>query len=372
MILWNMLKVLASTYRVKATFKEAELLVEFQNGSVLYLMGANDESVAETLRGTPWDLVVIDECASFRGHIKYLIEECIDPSFITRNGKLRLIGTPSIDFTSYFYEADTKLPTWSRHSWNTIDNVYIPHAKDYVEKKKIANGWTDDNPVYLREWMGQWAKSTDDQVYAYNPLKNLTSSLPAGDWFYVIGVDLGWNDDTAIVVIAYNPHQTRNSYIIHQWKKSKLLISTLGEILVDLKKQYNPMAMIVDEGGLGKSIAEELNNRFHLSLQKAEKTQKLAYIEFINSDITNGYLKIVDDGTSGGALATEWTNLTWAAKGRMEDPKQPNHLSDSVLYSWRHCFSYLYTNKQQQPKQKSRELAAFEDDIYEENDDDNF
>lgn len=345
MILWSTLKYLCNTFKIYANFKEAELQVEFPNGSIIYLMGANDESVAETLRGTPWDLVYIDECASFRGHIEYLIEECISPAFITRNGLLRLIGTPSSDFTSYFYLADNTLPDWSRHHWNTTNNIYIPHAATYLEDVKTKRGWSDDNPVYLREWMGQWSRSIDDQVYAFNPLKNLTSSLPPSTFHYIIGVDIGWKDDTAIVVVAFNPEVSRNAYVVHQWKAPHTLISSLGEELKRLQEVYKPVATIMDEGGLGKSIAEELNNRYNLSIRPAEKTQKLAYIELLNSDLHNGYVQIVDDGTTGGALAEEWRNLTWAEKNRMEDPKQPNHLSDAILYSWRHCYSYLHTGE---------------------------
>jgi len=123
-ILWGLLKKMVKEAGTKATFLENDLAIEFQNGSFVYLLGANDETVAETLRGSPWDLVVIDEVASYRGHLEELIDENITPALIDHEGTVALIGTPSQDFSSFFYKADHS-ESWSHHSWTMFDNPFI-------------------------------------------------------------------------------------------------------------------------------------------------------------------------------------------------------------------------------------------------------
>ena len=173
LICWRTLKSLCKQFKVDAEFNESELIVNFGNGSIIQLTGANDSAVGETLRGLPWDLAIVDEAASFRGHIQDVIEECIAPAFITRHGKLKLIGTPSSDFQSYFYKAFHSLPDYSRHHWTVRNNPHIPHADEYLAKLLVRKGWDLTNPTYLREYEGKWARSTDNLVYhAYNPLKN--------------------------------------------------------------------------------------------------------------------------------------------------------------------------------------------------------
>lgn len=216
MILWRSLKTITRKYKIKTEFSETELSVTFANGSVIYLMGANDANAAETLRGLPWDAVWVDECASYRG-IDYLIDEVVIPAFITRNGKLRLIGTPSGDLNSYFAQAFMKKAEFTKHHWTTVDNTSIPNAKAYIEKIKKAKGYSDDDPVFLREWCGRFVRNIVEMVYKYNPLRNHAVELPEGEWHYVLGIDFGHNDCNAYVVLAYNPPVSRKVFVMEQF-----------------------------------------------------------------------------------------------------------------------------------------------------------
>ena len=364
-VVWRDLKKLARKLGLVAEWNQSELLVTFDNGSIIQLTGANDSGCVDTLRGLPWDLVVIDEAASYRGHVEYLIEEVIEPSFVTRHGKLRLIGTPSGDFNSYFYRS-THNEEYSHHHWTIIDNPHIPDPVAFLERLRKRKGWTEDNPVYLREYCGLWSRSTENQVYAYNPLRNqcMEKDVPAG-MHYVLGVDLGWNDSDAIVVLAYNPQITNKIYVVYQWKKSKVLIGDLGKRIKEVVARFKPVAQVCDEGGLGKKVAEELNARFGLSLVPANKTQKLAYIGFLNSDLEAGNVQIVDEEKG---LAEEWNELIWKDDAHtMEHPACPNHISDATLYSYRECTSYLHEIFKQQEEElevaKKQEETDDEDGI---------
>ncbi len=368
-IAWRETKRQCKRHGIRAKFNEAELVIYFENGSIIQFGGANESSIGETLRGVPWDLVVIDEAASFRGHIKQMIEECIAPSFITRKGRLRIIGTPSPDFGSYFYEAVHSAPEFTKHHWTSRDNPFIEDVEDFLKKTRRKKGWSEDNPIYLREYEGKWIKGDGNNVYSYNALRNQASPDTSMEGLlYILGADLGFNDSNAAVVLAYNPEKTRHIYVVEQFKRSRMLLSEFGCILQGLVDKYKPVRAVCDEGGLGKAIAEDLNTRFSLCLTPAQKTKKLGFIELLNSDLTEGYLQIINEENG---LAEEWSSLVWDEKSKKqrEDPSCENHLADATLYAWRECVGYLFgqTEEEVAPIVKRFAMASAtetEDDDY--------
>jgi phage terminase large subunit len=326
------------------TFNESELTVSFPNGSTINLFGANDTATIENLRGTPWKLIIIDEAASYRSDLDYAMDEVVIPALITKKGTLLLIGTPSSDFNSYFYRAYHTLPEFTKHHWTIMDNTSIPHAKEWIETLKKRKGWSDNNPVLLREYFGMFIRSSENQVYSgYSPSKHLIDSLPASilSWHYALGVDIGFKDYNAIVVLAFNPQITDKVFVVEQWKKNKMNVTQLGQAIKGFSDRYNPVAIVMDHGGLGVMISEEISNRFGLNITAAKKTDKVGHIELVNAAFESNTLLIV--GGMESALSTELLNLSWAnPEHTMEDPACENHLSDAMLYVYRLTYAWLH------------------------------
>lgn len=360
-IMWPILKKLNSKYNLKGQFKEADLEIEFPNRSTIFLCGANDENVAETLRGNPYKLVCIDECASYRGHIEYLIDEVIDPALMDHAGTLCLAGTPSADFESYFYKATTgRLPGWSKHTWTMFDNPFTPNAREFVEELKVRRGWTSDNPILLREYYGLWTRSSDDLVYAFNPLKNVYTELPKGELYYIIGFDIGYNDATAFSVIGFNFEISPNVYLIESIKHNKVTQTEIQILLQGLVAKYTPINIVADTGALGKMIVEEMKQRTGLMIESAEKQGKMAYIELMNADFIDGKIKVDEEHL----IIQEWNSLLKVknAQGKLvEDPTEANDLADSFLYAYRYCKHYFFKEKPVPVKPGSAEFYALEE-----------
>lgn len=358
-IMWGRLKKLAKTHGVKIDPSETELIIKLSNGSEIWLVGANDEAAAETLRGNAFKLVVLDECASFRGHIDSLIEEIIEPALIDQDGTLMMLGTPSWDFSSYFYKADHDCENWQSFHWTILDNPHIPRAAQWIADLKKRRKWSDDNPIYLREYGGQWARSGDEMVYLFNPLRDLIDKAPNCE-FYYLGVDLGFDDETAFAVIGHNRHE-RVSYVVHTEKHKGWKPTEIAKRIVELDKRYDFFKMVCDEGGLGKMVAEEFRTRFAIPIRAAKKTEKRSYIEFMNAEFNDEKIKVVE----GQPVLREWDQLIWKAKKnsegergsdrKVEDPNAPNHCADAVLYAWRESLAYLEEALSTPPKPGTQE-----------------
>lgn len=345
-ILWNLLKKLAKDHSIKIDPKVAELTIELENGSCIYLLGANDEGVAETLRGSPWNLVVIDEVASYSSNLETIIDEVLSPALMDTDGSIVLIGTPSSDFSSYFYKCDHST-NWSKYHWTVFDNPFLPNAKTWLEDTMAKRGWTYETPFVRREFFGEWCRSEDDQVYLYNRARNRIDDPPT-NLTYVIGADVGWKDAKAIAVLGFDPKRSNKIYIVEKFEQSKMLISDFGQKVKELSDKYQPMMIVMDPGGGGADIAAEINNRHCLTIKSAKKTSKYDYIEFLNADMVAGnILNVVD--TDDDPLEIEYENHLWKDKLKRVEADTDNHIADSVLYAYRECYAYIHEPIESRP-----------------------
>ena len=120
----------------------------------------------------------------------------------------------------------------------------------------------------------------------------------------------------------------------------KQTITQLGEKLVALNEKYSPLAIVLDFGGLGKKIAEELSSRFGLGIEAAEKERKLEHIELLNDAMRTGLFHAKKDSRfAQDCLLVEWD------KSNPEKPKISDRFHsdacDMVLYGYRRAMHWL-------------------------------
>jgi len=322
-----------------------------KTGNTIYLTGANNQDEAEKLRGLKLRKVVLDEVASFRSHVNYLVEEILEPTLIDTDGDMILIGTPSANPGENFFHKITthQEQGWAVHKWTILDNPYIPHAAKWLEDYRTRKQWAKDHPIYLREWQGEWTYDVDSMVYKYRESTQDFTHLPPGEWHHIVGIDLGFDDAFTICVIAFS-YTIPECYVVHQVKKSGLIPSKMKDEIEMVKARFSPIKMVGDHGGLGKAIIQEFNQRHLLNIAPAEKTQKFAYIELVNGDLISGLVKIKKDSE----LAKEMVVHQWDPDKRLkEDDRTQNDLCDAFLYAWRESKHY-----RQEPKLDVPEVGS--------------
>lgn len=352
-LMWLELKRANRRYHIGMRFNNSELIATLPNNSQIILTGANDEADIDKLRGSAYRLVILDEAASFGNHMEELVQEVLEPALIDHSGTLAMIGTPNASCSGMFFHATTNPAFgYSNHHWTIMDNPHIPHAKDWLEKRMLQKKWDDTNPVYLREWKGQWIRSEDSLVYKYSEEKNFYNEVPYHeyDFDFVLGVDLGFEDATGFVIGAYSP-DLPFFYVVESFKQSKLLPSEIAQKIHEYNDIYNFTSIVADTGGLGKSIVEEMRQRWGLAIRPAEKRNKAAYIELMNSDLAAG--NILVDGMSD--LVDEWRLLQWDEDRRKEDGRFDNHLSDACLYAWRESRHFTHEEEILPPQRGTKE-----------------
>lgn len=350
-IIWRELLDLNQRYGLGARPNEAELTLTFPNGSLIYLIGAKDESEIEKIRGKAFKKVYIDEAQAFKSYLKRLIEDIITPALYDFDGSLVLIGTPGALKAGVFFDAFHGLngfKGYSQHKWNIFDNPFLPvkagkPVEQIVAEDLSRKGITKDEPSVQREIYGNWVEDRNSLVYKYDEAINTFDKIPDDQTYYhVLGVDVGFDDPDALVVWAYS-RQSPYLYLVEEFQSDKQTISDLAAHIKRLDAHYKFTKKVMDSGGLGKKAMEELRVRHGIVIESADKAQKHAFIELMNDDFRRGIIKARRDLE----VVSDWRLLSWDTDHNppVEDDRFPNHLPDAALYGWREARHYAYKEK---------------------------
>lgn len=362
-IMWEVLQEQDEKFKIGSIFTESNLTMtmpERHGGASLRLFGADMKNFVKRLKGVKSPGVAIDESQDFSDHLEHLVDDVLTPTISDYTDSwLALVGTPGPIPHGFFYDITEKgRDGYSVHKWSLFSNPYFPSPREFVAKLKLKKQWEDDNPTFLREWCGQWVLDMDALVFKYSPSKNSYRELPkvAGDWDYVVGVDLGsnaeGNDKDAIAVIGWHPN-VKEAYLVEEILDIDEGMSDLISRLEKVVDKYNPLKIVMDTGGLGKKIAEEIQRRSSLPITAADKIRKFEYIELLNDAMRMGRFYAKADSK----FAIDCSRLKWdqeSTKLKVSDNYHSDIL-DAALYAFRESLHWLSEVIVEGPKEGTRE-----------------
>lgn len=366
-LVWPEFKKLNRLYQLGGEVNESDLSITYPNGSMGYILGASDRTSIEDFRGLAIKKVYLDESQSFPSYIEQLIDDVLSPALMDHDGQLILIGTPGPVPSGYFYEL-TKNPSWSQHYWSFFDNPKLPFLakglthKDMLNRELTRRGVKANDPSILREWFGKWVVDDSSLVYHYDASKNDYNALPEGNWTYILGVDLGFDDADALALVAYSD-SSPYTYVLEQQV-------TQHQDLTALCKQIDAMLLlkpitkiIVDTGGLGKKITEEISKRYKIPMVAAEKTRKVEYIELMNDALRRGHLKIkANSQFAHDAAKVEWDWDQTTPDKKVISKRFHSDICEAVLYAWRESYSYAFEAPSDEPEYGTKAWSDRESD----------
>lgn len=346
--IWGVLKRINKEHGLGGNAKEAELCMEFPNGSAIYLGGVNTKDEIEKFRGLPIAVVVLDESQSIAGYLQQLVDEVLAPALMDYDGSLVLVGTPAAVPAGYFYECINN-QAWEHFSWTVFDNPWIERKSkkspaQHLDEDCKRRGVTQEHPSIQREYFGRWVYDPNSLVFRYDAGRNHFDELPsvrAGEWACVLCVDLGHDDADAIGCLRWNTTLPR-LWLTEESVLPKQTITQLGNRLREMVDRLSPMATVIDTGGLGKKIAEELTQRWSLKVEAAEKERKLEHIELLNDAMRTGnFFAKKDSRFAQDCMLVEW-DKTNPEKWKISD-RYHSDICDAVLYGYRKAKQWLFT-----------------------------
>jgi hypothetical protein len=368
-LMWGALTRVVDTYALSWTPNKTLGTLSRRDGSEIRLVGADNLSELEKRRGDKASLVVVDEAQSYPDAVLHaLLEDIFGPALVDVRGRFLLLGTPGIICGGTWHDItrneddDSRTrrdPRWTVFEVSALDNPHVAgNVRLEVAERDAAYGAED--PTTNREYRGRWVNDSSALFYAFDERRNTyDGKLPEGhSWNHVVGVDLGHDDAFAYVVWAFSS-SCPGLYEVASFKKPGLTPAQWAQRLREVVEAYTPARVVVDTGGLGKAIVEEWQTREALPVDAAEKSNKAAYVQLLNSDLRLGRVKALRDGP----LAQEWSRLpkdpdSPPGKPPSEDPRFPNHSADAGLYGWREALHWAGRTPDSVPDANSPEGQA--------------
>lgn len=371
-ILWNLLKSLDEEFQLGFHFGEAELTVSTGRGGWARLAGCESWGDVDKFRGVPRHLVILDEAATWHAKLlEDLILQVIEPRLGDYKGTLVMGGTPGDVLAGPFYDATGPSAAaaepkdgglcavsrpyaerddvakwadvnwrWSLHGWPLSDNT-SERGKNALEaalELKRRNGWSDDNPIWVREYLGRWMADDSKLVFRYEPGRNNWTpgartaenpfGLPEGHaWRFVVAADMGFHDPFALQVGAFSDTHP-DLFQVYEYEAKKLTVggvATAVRRVLELIDETDIEIMVADLQGLGGMVVETLGAEHGIWFEKLEQRDKRDNIELVNSGLVDKRIWIL----GGSRLSEEMLYLAWDKTGLKTLPHQPNHNCDA-------------------------------------------
>jgi hypothetical protein len=244
---------------------------------------------------------------------------------------------------------------WSENT--AIDEItgrrICDNVRDYQAVQKREHPGIELTDSWRREWLAEWVILTSSLIYRFGKCNRLGAAecvdLVTGariehpsDRFlagatFILGIDLGYNDPTALVVVAYNVEFSSRLYVVETFQKSAMLIADVHQELQRLDARYDFTYMVGDSSSL--QVFETLRQTHGWSIEKADRQGKRSHQLMVNSDLQTRVVVVLP---GNDVLVRQLETCRWEAKALeegkyVEDPKDENHLADAFLYA--HTFS---------------------------------
>lgn len=345
-----------------------------KNGSVGYLLGAEDARTSERLRGMTPDLVIVDEAQSFgRTQFQNLIMKIVMPQLAPRKGSIVLQGTPGPvlagDFyfltspgvideragrkesSSYYHGEEAKGRMWECFGWGIKDSP-LSHMLDNAMAIKKSNGWGDDHPTWVSEYMGRWCSNPDALVSAYGSIdKDMSfeySPKQMREWNTIYSVYYGFESRVGITIAKWSKDD-RKLYYVYSKRLPPLSPEDLSRHIADMSEVHGkPTHVVVDTGRQGKRAIEIFREQYLLPAEEAEVSSKVPFVSLHNSEMHEGRVRFHDCQD----LIDEMESLTWDLRGGsreslasrgslVENREAPRECYLSAIYILKHAHHYV-------------------------------
>lgn len=354
-ILWPALLDLNEKYNIKLRFIESKLEVYHPNGSRVKLYGADMKNVIRRLRGQKSPGIGVDEGQDFGNHLQYLVDDILTPMMVDfEDSWLAVVGTPGPVPQGYFFDiTEGRKYGYNYHAWTLFENPFLPNPQKFLDNLKKKREWNNDNPTLQREWLNRWVLDVQSLWIQYDEGKCNYETLPnpiKGEWSFILGIDIGYKDADALAVLGWNT-LLPDTYLIEECVTKRQDITALVEQVNLLSKKYSFSKMVIDQGGLGLKVAEEIRRRHHIPVIGAEKQQKQQTVMFFNDAMRRGVFKAQRNSQfvkDSYLIQIDWDKTT---PDKIVIKKQPHSdVIDAVIYAFKESPAFTYQKPTPLPK----------------------
>jgi len=318
---WDIQRKLIKTFEIEVTKSNAkDKIIELANGSTIRI---GSVSQADSVVGRSYDLIIFDEAAlNDSGIDAFNIQ--LRPTLDKPNSKCIFISTPRGN--NFFKELYTRGFSDEYPTWASIHSTYLDNPRSSPEDIEDARKSLSE-AEFSQEYEGDFV-AMQGQIWSIKKDNIITvdiSKLEVLDIF--AGMDLGFRDPTAILVIATDGH---DYYVLAEYLKNEKATSAYAEALQKLIDQYNIDFIYIDSAS--QQTRFDFAMDYDISTINAKKSV-LDGIGYVSSIIEHDRLFIDESCVE---LIHALDNYVWDAREGMQKERpdhQHSHLPDALRYA---------------------------------------
>lgn len=334
--------------------------------NVIIFVGLKDLKSVYDQQGVPVKLCVIDEAQFVRDEvISSFIDLVVSIGMIDFHPESKCVfaGNPFPVHSGYVWDQLNSNQV-RQYRLNLMDNVFYSEdkRKEFIESelKKRGESELDMSNNTRRLLFGEFVEDTDKLVLSFKEgdYYNKLSDEVKDRSDIICGVDLGFNDKTAICVIFYDAY-TGNVYLDYEFQEAGMTILPLSEHLKKnvLRKYDTNGYNVIDTQGGGKQTAESLSMDYGIPFEASKKSDKMHYVSLLRGFNKGGRLKI----KKGSVLANESKHILY---GRHHKSLDDDHFHSDIFHAVLYAFRFVYDfriEKDDRAKSGEKEEETLED-----------
>lgn len=256
--MWDMIKFMLKDFlelrcgTPLVDVRESDLSIRFQNGSKIWLLGAEDP---DKIRGAKLNGAVVDEVAQMPREIWF---EVLRPALMDTKGFALFIGTPKgVNLFSELFDRGNDpnyRDEWSSYKYTCYDTNALPPQEIEAYKNEV------DENTFNREMLCDFSASGDDQLLSIEQVEQAMSRVPDEMSLnlkepLIMGVDVArYGSDRSVIVFRRGRVAEKPMFMVR---------SSIPDLANFVNFHYQvrlPTAVFVDGTGVGGGVVDILTS----------------------------------------------------------------------------------------------------------------
>lgn len=297
-------------------------VIELSNGSTIRM---GSLSTVDSCVGRSYDLIIFDE-AALGADAEEAFNVSLRPTLDKPNSKAIFISTPrgKNNWFSVFFQRgfSDSYPQWVSLTADYTENERMKES-DVAEARS-----TMTRAEFEQEYMASFT-TFEGQIYSGYKEEYTIDYVHTDGCEYIAGLDPGYRDPTAFVVVSYNPKEDI-FHIIDEYLEAEAVTSKHAEVFQELMLKHGVETVYIDHAAA--QFAADLAYTYNIATVKAKKAQ-LEGIVYIQTLIEQGRLRVAPHCVHTLRMLDQYRWKTDTVSG-VEKPDHDinSHIADAVRY----------------------------------------
>lgn len=298
-------------------------VIELANGSTIRM---GSISTVDSCVGRSYNIILFDEAAlSEAGEDAFNIQ--LRPTLDRPGSKAIFISTPrgmNNWFSKFFQRGfSPDFPEWCSISADYTENSRMSEA-DVAEARRSMS-----KAQFEQEYMASFTQF-EGQIYNFDARRDVCEYVSGDHHECFAGIDVGYRDPTAFVVIAYVP-QGDYFHVVDEYLRAEATTDVHAARFKEIIARWNVDAIFIDSAA--PQFASDLAYLYDIATINAKK-DVLPGIAYVQSLVEQGRLKVAPHCVETLAALEQYK---WDARENLvrEKPVHDNysHMADALRYA---------------------------------------